>query len=136
MSTATFTTGIVGTILGLLAGGLGILGIVVGALAAHTGVPTASVAWVDTGLRYHLPHLAVLWVAVIAMPLVPLSVRRSLMSAACAWGLGILAFCGGLYVQAFSDLRPGVIVPAGAFALMAGWVFATHAAVRLVRGAA
>ncbi|MGE4527960.1 MAG: DUF423 domain-containing protein [Rhodospirillaceae bacterium] len=125
-----------GAALGILAGALGLLAVVVGALGAHAGLPTASSAWIETGLKYHLPHLAVAWAAVIAAPAAPPAARRDLLLAAALWSAGILAFAGGLYVQALSDLRPGIIVPAGAFGLIGGWIFAALAAVRLSRGAA
>jgi len=124
----------VGATLGVLSGALGVLAVIVGALSAHSGLPTASTAWIEIGLKYHLPHLAVTWAAVVLAAGAPPKVRRDLLLAAALWCFGILAFSGGLYVQAFSDLRPGVIVPSGAFGLIGGWILAASAAVRVWLG--
>ncbi len=120
-------------------GALGAASVVVGAASAHSGLSYAAVKWVDIGLRYHLPHLVALWAALIACA--PVAVRdavaaRHLVRAALAWGLGILGFCGGLYAQAFADLRMGAIVPMGAMALIVGWGYAALAAMRLARSGA
>lgn len=123
--------------LGLAAGGLGILAIAVGAIAAHAGMTDTDATLAEIGVRYHLPHLVAAWAALIGAALVgDAGLRRALHLAAGFWMLGILGFSGGLYVTAFFGWHAGLVTPAGGFAFMFGWACAGFAAWRAARAAA
>jgi len=115
----------------------GVMAIAMGALAAHAGFGARETMWVTTGVRYQLPHVAVLFASLIAMNLMPrhcVDGQSWLLRASVCWGLGVLGFSCGLYGQAFFDVNMGVIVPLGAVLMMLGWLFAAIALIRMRKG--
>jgi len=110
------------------------MAIAVGALAAHSVLGVREAMWVTTGVRYQLPHIAVLFASLIAIHLMPphyADCRSWLLRASVCWGLGVLGFSCGLYGQAFLNVNMGVIVPLGAVLMMMGWLFAAIALFRM-----
>lgn len=107
--------------LGLVAGFLGIMGVVFGAFGAHALEQTLEQSgrtdvW-STAVLYHLIHTVVIY----ASSLTPLH-RRLLLAAGWTWVLGITLFSGSLYVIALGGPSwLGPVTPLGGLALIAGW---------------
>jgi uncharacterized membrane protein YgdD (TMEM256/DUF423 family) len=111
----------------LIAGLLGVTGVILGALGAHALNPwlqqRQAVGLWQTAVLYHLIHT----VALLALAggrtggagrLPPL-----LAAAAFCWIGGVILFSGSLYGLALGAPRAlGPITPAGGLALLAGWV--------------
>ena len=111
----------------LLAGLLGVTGVILGALGAHALNPwlqqRQAVGLWQTAVLYHLIHTVALlaltgWRTGGAGRLPPL-----LVAAAFCWIGGVILFSGSLYGLALGAPRAlGPITPAGGLALLAGWV--------------
>ena len=107
---------------------LGFTAVALGALGAHAikgavgGLPDAvdRLNWYEIGARYHLVHaLAVGLVAVLSAHVT----SRFPNLAAGLFTLGIILFCGRLYVMALTGVRAlGAITPLGGFCFLAGWI--------------
>lgn len=114
-----------------VAGVLGLLGVALGAFAAHglesrlaeQGLEPVELAKridnCETGARYHMLHsLALLSLGLSTAPVCP---KRRAVAAAC-FLLGIALFSGGLYsISLFGVLGHWAIVPAGGLCFMVGW---------------
>ena len=103
---------------GLLAALAGLTGVAAGAFGAHALTATlspASLTIFKTATNYQLIHaLALLLVA--TMP------SRWAQRAGVAFALGILLFCGSLYVLSLTGSRAFVLItPLGGLCLLAGW---------------
>jgi uncharacterized membrane protein YgdD (TMEM256/DUF423 family) len=101
-----------------IAGGLGALGVLLGAFGAHglksvVTDPHLLEVW-DTGARYHLVHaVAIAACANHPRPAVPVAL----------FVLGTLLFAGSLYAMALTDVRMlGAVTPFGGVSFIAGWV--------------
>lgn len=107
--------------LGLIAGLLGVLGVILGALGAHALEDSLQQSgrtdvW-NTAVLYHLVHV----VAIYATSLTPLH-QRLIRAAGWFWSLGILMFSGSLYVLALGGPAwIGPITPVGGLAFIIGW---------------
>ncbi|MBI3707683.1 MAG: DUF423 domain-containing protein [Proteobacteria bacterium] len=104
----------------------GLLAVGVGAIGAHALRATASperLAWLDTGLRYHMWHaLALLAVACLMAVGETRPPGLALRLSAWLFAGGIALFSFGLYLMAFAGLHTlGPIVPTGGLLLLAGW---------------
>jgi uncharacterized membrane protein YgdD (TMEM256/DUF423 family) len=108
----------------------GAAAVALGAWAAH-GLEAAAgpraVALVETGVRYQLWHaLAMIGAMALYRVLHAAAMPRGalwLARAAQLFALGIILFCGALYVLAFGGPRwMGAIAPVGGAALIAGWL--------------
>ncbi|MDN5862387.1 MAG: DUF423 domain-containing protein [Salinisphaera sp.] len=116
----------------LLAGALyGFAGVLLGAFAAHAlrGLlsPAMLGAW-DTAVRYQFWHA-------LALLIVGMLLRQAqncwLTAAGWAFVLGVLLFCGSLYLLAWSGIGwLGAITPFGGLSLLAGWIFLLAAVAR------
>jgi uncharacterized membrane protein YgdD (TMEM256/DUF423 family) len=97
--------------------------VAMGAYAAHglAGDPRVA-GWVETAVRYQMWHaLTLLGVAALMGRAGPRTMRLLRLSAA-AFLLGIILFCGSLYVLALADWRGiAMITPVGGLILMLGW---------------
>jgi uncharacterized membrane protein YgdD (TMEM256/DUF423 family) len=110
----------------LIAGLLGVTGVILGALGAHALNPwlqqRQSVGLWQTAVLYHLIHT----VALLALAGRKNSAGRLpplLAAAAFCWIGGVILFSGSLYGLALGAPRAlGPITPAGGLALLAGWV--------------
>ncbi|HTQ29853.1 MAG TPA: DUF423 domain-containing protein [Opitutaceae bacterium] len=106
----------------LVAGGLGLSGVALGAFGAHALNPAltarGTVALWEKAVIYHLVHA----VAVLAAALAP-SARPWLARAAVCWSLGVVCFSGSLYALALGApvrwLWP--VTPAGGLLFLLGW---------------
>lgn len=108
---------------------MGVLGVVIGAFAAHglsehlkeQDLDAESIAkrltQCDTAVRYHMMHtLAILAVGLSAVR------SRSATIAVVFWLLGIGLFCGGLYSMVFlGKMGHWAIVPSGGLCFILGW---------------
>ena len=102
----------------------GLLAVAMGAFAAHglqDRLEPKALGWIETAARYEAIHaLALFGVAILIgrAGSTPLSLSLS------AWGfmLGMLLFCGALYLMGLFGWRGlGAVAPFGGLALMAGW---------------
>lgn len=101
----------------------GLIAVAAGAYAAHGMKVSAGVypaEWTETASRYQMWHaLALLAVALMWREL---TAQPWLKAAACGFLVGIVLFCGSLYVMAFTDIRGvGWVTPFGGAAFLVGW---------------
>ena len=113
---------------------LGAAAVVLGAFGAHAlrdSLDERALAIWHTAVDYQFWHvLALIGVAVIARDGVSVALRR----AAIAFVVGIVLFCGSLYLLALGAPRGfGVITPLGGVALLIGWFGLAVHAFRLAR---
>ena len=115
----------------LTAGVLGILGVAIGAYAAHgleallgkQGLEAAEILkrldQCEVAVRYHMLHT----LALLAIGLSPaIQGRRRTNAAALLMLLGIALFSGGLYSMVFlGEIGHWAIVPSGGLCLLMGW---------------
>lgn len=102
----------------------GFLGVAIGAFGAH-GLKErleahGRVATFETGVHYHLFHVA----ALLALGLLSRQAGSSTALTVSGWSfsLGILIFSGSLYALALTNLRwLGAITPLGGLLFLAGW---------------
>jgi len=122
--------------LAVFVGVMGVLAVIVGAIAAHNGLSYIAANWIEIGLRYHLPHMVAIWAALLALNILPvpyLVARDGLLKAAMLWALGCVLFSGGLYLQAFSGINLRYVIPMGGSCMMFGWVYAARVAYQMVK---
>jgi uncharacterized membrane protein YgdD (TMEM256/DUF423 family) len=120
----------------LIAAGLnGLAATAIGAVAQHlwAGDPGARML-VETGVRYALPHAAVL-VALAAFPVPSTDKARRLHGAAAiSLAVGTTLFSGGVFaLAAGAGAAVAEIVPAGGSLMILGWVLLLALALALVR---
>jgi uncharacterized membrane protein YgdD (TMEM256/DUF423 family) len=108
------------------------LAVALGAFGAHGLKPILSeslLAVYQTGVQYHSMHaLGLIGVGILAQ-----NARDSLFLKLSGWLLlvGIILFCGSLYVLAVSEIRKlGMITPFGGVSFLLGWLSLTVAAYR------
>jgi uncharacterized membrane protein YgdD (TMEM256/DUF423 family) len=116
---------------------LGFLAVALGAFGAHGlrarlgPLPDGEVRleWWTTAAHYHLVHALAL--AAIAF-LATRSSSSAVAVAAIGFVLGIILFCGSLYVMALTGVRAlGAVTPFGGLAFLVGWASVAVAAWRL-----
>ncbi len=112
---------------GLLVVGLGAFG----AHAFKTRLDEYALSVYQTAVQYHFYHsLALLGVGLLCLWHPQSALLRG---SGIAFTLGILVFCGSLYVLSFSGLRwLGAITPLGGLAFMLGWACLALASWRLL----
>jgi len=107
---------------GLAAAGalLAATGIALGAFAAHGlrgTLDARAMGWWQTAVEYQM------WNAVGLLALGVLGERLRLSGLLI--GLGLLLFCGSLYVMALTGWRQlGMVTPVGGVLMIAGWIYA------------
>jgi uncharacterized membrane protein YgdD (TMEM256/DUF423 family) len=130
----------------VVAGILGIIGVMIGAYAAHgleaylqkQSFGAADIAkrldQCDVAVRYHMLHT----LAILALGLSSATHRSRLGAAAIVfWFLGILLFCGGLYSIVFlGKMGHWAIVPSGGLCFMLGWALLVLVGATLKRSSA
>jgi uncharacterized membrane protein YgdD (TMEM256/DUF423 family) len=101
----------------------GLIAVAAGAYAAHGMKVSAGVypaEWTETASRYQMWHalallsVALIWREMTAQPWLK----------AAAWGflIGIVLFCGSLYLMALTDFRAlAWVTPFGGAAFLIGW---------------
>jgi uncharacterized membrane protein YgdD (TMEM256/DUF423 family) len=111
---------------------LGFLGVLLGAFAAHGLAGRLSermLASFETGARYQMYHALAMGLAACAMRG---QATRLANAAGFLFLIGIVLFCGSLYVLALTGItKLGMITPLGGLSMMAGWVALALAALKL-----
>jgi len=105
----------------LLAGLSGAFAVAMGAGAAHglsARLGPEALGWVRTGAEYQL------WHSVLLASVGLFGARgKGFAFSAALLAIGILVFCGSLYVMAFTGMRwLGAVTPIGGLAMIAGWL--------------
>lgn len=113
----------------VLAGLLGVVGVIIGAYAAHglegylqkqsleTDVIAKRLSQCDVAVRYHMLHT----LAILALGLSGIR-NKSALIAVLFWLLGIGLFSGGLYSMVFlGKMGHWAIVPSGGLCFIIGW---------------
>ena len=104
-----------------IAGGLGFLGVALGAFGAHALKNKVSPEMLEvwhTGVLYHLLH---------AVVLLALALFGKATGADIRWGarflvIGVLLFSGSLYAMTLTGIKPlGAITPLGGVAFLLAW---------------
>jgi len=110
----------------------GLLTVILGAFAAHVldGVLTAQrIETFDTAVQYHLFHTLALFGLVCVDDTV--LATRWIKYAAGFFLLGIIVFCGSLYLFAATSISIlAMITPLGGLAFMIGWIMLSLSAIR------
>jgi uncharacterized membrane protein YgdD (TMEM256/DUF423 family) len=110
----------------------GLLTVTLGAFAAHVldGVLTAQrIETFDTAVQYHLFHTLALFGLVCVDDTV--LATRWIKYAAGFFILGIIVFCGSLYLFAATSISIlAMITPLGGLAFMIGWIMLLLSAIR------
>lgn len=110
----------------------GLLTVILGAFAAHVldGVLTAQrIETFDTAVQYHLFHTLALFGLVCVDDTV--LATRWIKYAAGFFLLGIIVFCGSLYLFAATSISIlAMITPLGGLAFMIGWIMLLLSAIR------
>ncbi len=107
----------------ILAGGLALLAVSLGAFGAH--VLEGRLAQdmhqaFETGVHYHLAHA--LGLGIVALTMGQFGAERLLAWSARLMGVGILLFSGSIYVMALSGIRMvAVVTPVGGVAFLLAW---------------
>ena len=108
----------------------GALGVALGAFGAHAlrgMLDEAALRIWHTAVEYQLWHALALLLVSLALP-----PSRWRTAGAMAFAIGIVLFSGSLYALALGAPRiVGVITPFGGIALIAGWLAAAMACLRL-----
>lgn len=116
----------------LLAAGVnGVLGVAMGAWAAHglqATLPASAIEWIKTGASYQLWHAAaLLGLAAIAAQ----RPTRLLGVAGLGFGAGALVFASALYLYALAGLGwAAALAPVGGLLMIGGWMAVILAALR------
>jgi uncharacterized membrane protein YgdD (TMEM256/DUF423 family) len=102
----------------------GFLAVALGAFGAHalgTRLDERALSVFETAVQYHFFHtLALLAVGLLCRREASASVQ--LRSSGIAFALGLVLFCGSLYLLSVTGLRwLGAITPLGGLAFLAGW---------------
>jgi uncharacterized membrane protein YgdD (TMEM256/DUF423 family) len=108
---------------------LGALSVILGAFGAHALkelISDKSLAIFETGVRYQFYHAIALFITGILYKEFP---NNYLQWAGRLFSLGILFFCGSLYLLSFIEVAAapglkwiGAITPAGGACFIAGWL--------------
>lgn len=110
-----------------LAALFGLLAVVIGALNAHAidrGFSAEALQRIDTGLKYHVTHIAALLSVGVLASLHRNYDATTLKLSGFAFILGILIFSGSLYAYAITGNDVfGKITPLGGISFMLGWLF-------------
>lgn len=107
-----------------IAAASGFLAVALGAFGAHAlrgSLDATAFEVFQTAVQYHFTHtLALLAVALLCRAGSP---SRSLCAAGYAFCLGLLVFCGSLYLLSVTGIRwLGAVTPLGGLAFLCGWL--------------
>ncbi|MFT5709439.1 MAG: uncharacterized membrane protein YgdD (TMEM256/DUF423 family) [Halioglobus sp.] len=108
----------------------GMFAVLLGAFAAHALKNTLdeySLGIFQTAVQYHFYHS----LALLAVGILAISLPESLLLRSSGWlfFIGLLLFCGSLYVLSFSGIRwLGAITPLGGLSFIAAWAALAGAA--------
>ncbi len=94
----------------------GLLAVLLGAFASHGLQQDAQqLVWMELANRYHFYHTLAVLVTAMLPP------GRLLTMAVLAWFVGMLLFCGSLYLGAMTPIRLFWLTPVGGLSLLLGW---------------
>jgi uncharacterized membrane protein YgdD (TMEM256/DUF423 family) len=114
------------------AGVNGVLGVALGAWAAHGlegRLPPAAIEWIRTGASYQLWHAAAL---LGLAALVSRHATRLIAVAGIGFGVGALLFAGSLYLYAWTEQAVfAMVTPVGGALMIGGWLATFAAAFRV-----
>lgn len=100
----------------ILAGILGLTGVMLGAIAAHALTGPAAIISVERVSTYQLIHA-------IALIIASLLTGRPARIARWSFLIGIVLFCGSIYAKYFFELANATkLAPTGGIFLMVGWL--------------
>ncbi len=100
----------------LAAAGSGLLAVLLGAFASHgLQLDEQQQGWMDLANRYHFYHTLALLLVAMLPP------GRMFALVAGAWIIGMLLFCGSLYLGAMTSLHFFWLTPIGGVLLLLGW---------------
>lgn len=108
----------------------GMFAVMLGAFAAHALKNTLdeySLGVFQTAVQYHFYHSF----ALLAVGILAISLPESLLLRSSGWlfVIGLLLFCGSLYILSFSGVRwLGAITPLGGLSFIAAWATLAAAA--------
>jgi uncharacterized membrane protein YgdD (TMEM256/DUF423 family) len=113
----------------------GFIAVALGAIGSHALRATLSperLAWIDTGLRYHMFHVLALFGVALLFAAEAERAGWALRIAPWCFLGGMVLFSGGLYLMGIAGLRSlGPTVPTGGMLFLAGWAaLAVHAVTR------
>ena len=103
----------------------GFIAVALGAIGSHAlrnALSPERLAWIDTGLRYHMFHALALFGVAVLYAIEGDHAGWALRIA--AWGFlgGVVLFSGGLYLMGIAGIRSlGPTVPTGGMLFLAGW---------------
>ncbi len=109
----------------------GFLAVAAGAFGAHglrTHLDSQSMGVFETAAMYHMFHALAIGIAALAL--------RGAATNWAAWLflIGIVLFCGSLYLLALSGVRGvGMVTPFGGLAFLAGWAMLGYSAWKTVQ---
>lgn len=110
-----------------LAALFGLSAVIIGALSAHAidrGFTEEALQRINTGFKYQVFHIAALLSVGVLASLHRNFEAITLKLSGLFFILGILLFCGSLYVYAITDNEAfGKITPFGGISFMLGWLF-------------
>lgn len=110
----------------------GFSGVALGAFGSHglkKIISPEMLAVFETAVRYQMYHAFTLCVTAI---LVERSERRFAKISGFAFIIGIILFCGSLYLMALSGVRAlGFITPFGGVSFLLGWLFLFLSALKI-----
>jgi uncharacterized membrane protein YgdD (TMEM256/DUF423 family) len=110
----------------------GFLAVAFGAFAAHglsTRLDAHALQTFETGARYHMYHALALGLAAVAMRGAAASLANW---SACFFLVGIVFFCGSLYLLALTGIRTfGIVTPFGGLSFLIGWALLAWAATKV-----
>ena len=117
----------------MMMGGLyGLLSVVLGAFATHglrDVISPASLSSWQTGVTYQMSHALVLLFTGLWLQL---GGPRALAVAGMFFSVGVLGFCGSIYLMVLLQMAwLGPVTPLGGLSLIAGWVCLCLAIVRV-----
>jgi uncharacterized membrane protein YgdD (TMEM256/DUF423 family) len=114
----------------MLAAVFGALAVVAGAMLAHLlkkQMPEPAIEVYETAVRYQFYHVFALMATGILCEKFP---GKQIIRAGNCFILGILLFCGSLYILSvlltkgsFVPFALGILTPIGGFAFVLGWIF-------------
>ncbi|CAH0538925.1 DUF423 domain-containing protein [Vibrio marisflavi] len=123
----------------VVSGLYGLLGVALGAFAAHGLKSKLSPLLIEvfkTGVLYQFIHtLAILACGVLLQLNLPIKAQKYFFNAAVCFIIGVLCFSGSLYALALTGIHWfGPITPIGGVLFMIGWLMLILAAVKMKEG--
>ncbi|MDO5054422.1 MAG: DUF423 domain-containing protein [Pasteurella oralis] len=105
-----------------------------GAFAAHGLEKTLSakaLAWIETGLKYHMFHTIALMVLATLSSYFKLETDKFISMIGITWSFGILLFSGSLYLLALGAGKMMVwITPVGGSLFLIGWATLAYRSIK------